>query len=776
METDGVQMLCVNVTKQAEEDEQAHGVSGDEQVSLVVSETGTDVDSMVGAAVEEDTSQEGTSDDTLAKDESSASDGCHGDGQHELDECAAKQCDSVSDKPVVPLEIVKSPWAPEAEVIEIALNSDVGNKLSSVFHIVIDQPIPATRARNHGSEITPSSPQASIDGTVSTDSLSGQAVASQTPSRAVGCLPQPELREFPPNCPTWATRLKDCQEIGNSYRGYVDNEVELDLLLVYHRQQTGTTWGTRQSPSSSRESKRLMWKSNYVPYDGIPFLNLGSRAIVMECQYGPRRKGGPHKRPDNPKKASKEACTCPARIYVKKVRKFPAFRVNISPDLDKMTVKRNMDKMFQVMKDIGVDEIPGVERFYVQLPTNQAHQYHRTPEYQIRKDPVTLDSTAKSRLHPELCEKIQELVTNGEINAYVIRQILRAHVTRTMFCGASVPERHNLFYFPTINDIKNHVLLALAAIERGELEAVVPVTILDARAITEPPPSTMRSSQMGQPFSNQLWESSEVQDSPEIKPAPSRHQMWPADTSQPHTQSVTLTLTQNPDEGGSFISQVETQLSDGTTFISDSLTPETARLLSQINQHCQEVQESADDTLAMHQIVPCEQEEVDQSDSLLEEPKSITSGLNQSEEIIDTQKNDPTLNSQSDALIGLTVDASSEDDNDQPETLLPSEDDTAQSDTLLDSANTPLDQSQTLLGDATAVVAIDQSKHLLGSDPTAIGQSGPLLHDSDGFDQSNAELGPSASLESGTLLLRTGSELKDIEQDQPVSKRARFEV
>ncbi len=44
-------------------------------------------------------------------------------------------------------------------------------------------------------------------------------------------------------------------------------------------------------------------------------------------------------------------------------------------------------------------------------------------------------------------------------------------------------------------------------------------------------------------------------------------------------------------EGGSFISQVETHLSDGTTYISDSLSPETARLLSQINQHCQEVSE-----------------------------------------------------------------------------------------------------------------------------------------------------------------------------------------
>ena len=70
------------------------------------------------------------------------------------------------------------------------------------------------------------------------------------------------------------------QEIGNSYRGYVESEAELDILLTFHRQQTGTTWGTRQSPSAAKESKRLMWKSNYVPYDGMPFLNLGQLIVI----------------------------------------------------------------------------------------------------------------------------------------------------------------------------------------------------------------------------------------------------------------------------------------------------------------------------------------------------------------------------------------------------------------------------------------------------------------------------------------------------------------
>ena len=51
--------------------------------------------------------------------------------------------------------------------------------------------------------------------------------------------------------------------------------MELDLLLTYHKQQTGSFWGTRQSPSPAKQSTRLMWKSQYVPFDGIPFINSG---------------------------------------------------------------------------------------------------------------------------------------------------------------------------------------------------------------------------------------------------------------------------------------------------------------------------------------------------------------------------------------------------------------------------------------------------------------------------------------------------------------------
>jgi len=69
------------------------------------------------------------------------------------------------------------------------------------------------------------------------------------------------------------------QKIGESYRGYCTTEAELEAIQLLHKQQTHAVFGTRQSPSPAKPATRLMWKSQYVPYDGIPFVNAGNVAF-----------------------------------------------------------------------------------------------------------------------------------------------------------------------------------------------------------------------------------------------------------------------------------------------------------------------------------------------------------------------------------------------------------------------------------------------------------------------------------------------------------------
>lgn len=126
----------------------------------------------------------------------------------------------------------------------------------------------------------------------------------------------------------------------------------------------------------------------------------------------------------------------------------------------------------------------------MQLPTQKAHLYHDmeapipppppdlfpAAEEEVKEEAEEVGEVADeegeeeeegglmedgcsvpSRLHPLVAEKITELVAQGHHQVYTVRKQLRRFVEKEMFKPEEVPERHNLCYFPTVNDIKNHI-------------------------------------------------------------------------------------------------------------------------------------------------------------------------------------------------------------------------------------------------------------------------------------------------------------------------------
>ncbi|NWR64862.1 CARTF factor, partial [Bucorvus abyssinicus] len=361
------------------------------------------------------------------------------------------------------------------------------------------------------------------------------------------------LQPLPPNTPAWARRLRNCEKIGDSYRGYCVSETELESVLTLHKQQTQSVWGTRQSPSPAKPATRLMWKSQYVPYDGIPFVNAGSRAIVMECQYGPRRKGFQSKKACEQEGTSGHLykATCPARIYIKKVQKFPEYRVPTDPKIDKKIIRMEQEKSFNMLKKNLIDA-GGVFRWYVQLPTQQAHQYHEMETSCLSSSPshfsvsspeeeeeVVRDEscTLPSRLHPQVADKIRELVSQGIEQVYAVRKQLRKYVERELFKPDEVPERHNLSFFPTVNDIKNHIHEVQKSLRSGKM-------VYNSESI----PATLH---------------------------------WTTDSGNVLTETGTVTFASPPSHGSSagesVISKAEANQSG------ESLLPETAQLLSSLS-------------------------------------------------------------------------------------------------------------------------------------------------------------------------------------------------
>ncbi|KAM6070569.1 calcium-responsive transcription factor isoform 1-T2 [Chlamydotis macqueenii] len=356
------------------------------------------------------------------------------------------------------------------------------------------------------------------------------------------------LQPLPPNTPAWARRLRNCEKIGDSYRGYCVSETELESVLTLHKQQTQSVWGTRQSPSPAKPATRLMWKSQYVPYDGIPFVNAGSRAIVMECQYGPRRKGFQPKKAGEPESTSGHLykATCPARIYIKKVRKFPQYRVPTDPKIDKKIIRMEQEKAFNILKKNLIDA-GGVLRWYVQLPTQQAHQYHEMETSCLPSSPSHFsvsspeeeeevrdeNSPLPSRLHPQVADKIRELVSQGTEQVYAVRKQLRKYVERELFKPDEVPERHNLSFFPTVNDIKNHIHEVQKSLRNGKM-------VYNSESI----PAMLQ---------------------------------WTTDSGNVLTETVTVTFA-SPSDGSSAGESVITKAESNQS--EESLLPETAQLLS----------------------------------------------------------------------------------------------------------------------------------------------------------------------------------------------------
>uniref|UniRef100_A0A8D0QTY8 Calcium responsive transcription factor n=1 Tax=Sus scrofa TaxID=9823 RepID=A0A8D0QTY8_PIG len=241
----------------------------------------------------------------------------------------------------------------------------------------------------------------------------------------------------------------------------------------------------------------IMWPNYLILYHGIFwFWPTGSRAVVMECQYGPRRKGFQLKKISEQESRSCQLykATCPARIYIKKVQKFPEYRVPTDPKIDRKIIRMEQEKAFNMLKKNLVDA-GGVLRWYVQLPTQQAHQYHEleTSCLPLSPSPFPMSSLEEedtairdencalpSRLHPQVAHKIQELVSQGVEQVYAVRKQLRKFVERELFKPDEVPERHNLSFFPTVNDIKNHIHEVQKSLRNGDNvynSEIIPATL-----------------------------------------------------------------------------------------------------------------------------------------------------------------------------------------------------------------------------------------------------------------------------------------------------------
>ncbi|XP_063615030.1 calcium-responsive transcription factor-like [Penaeus indicus] len=265
------------------------------------------------------------------------------------------------------------------------------------------------------------------------------------------------------------------------YEGYVTSlkllhhllqEFEICTHAYFIVQRTKRNFG--KEPELQRIGGSIHWQDtqdNARPHllcDGIPFIIMGTR--TLDCHQGPDRdkkrkhiRAAANQQKDfenyldkehdyterewHSVKASKKL-NCPAKIYIRHIIKFPEYECpEAVEDIGhRHAVTTTLQLDFKRREDIVKEH-----QFHVQLP--QSHTTHAVGEQADSSLPIDRDLSAF----------IQKKVTEeGISNTKEMKKLLEEHLqsSELLFKGKELPSKNNTRYWPTLKQIRNHMMLA----------------------------------------------------------------------------------------------------------------------------------------------------------------------------------------------------------------------------------------------------------------------------------------------------------------------------
>lgn len=187
---------------------------------------------------------------------------------------------------------------------------------------------------------------------------------------------------------------------GKYIAGYVDSASELQKVIENFRSLTNTNYlfkgllpqssidevALREKFMNTATRPRLLWQQHIgepaVPYDGVPFISQGEYA-EYSCVFvtkSPRNRG----KGDNDTFVCMTAGGCSAKIFVRRILRFPSHRIADAASYHGIAAIRRARK--QVLEDLVQQICHGmvrpVERYCVSFPTSLAHTAHVVGEFE----------------------------------------------------------------------------------------------------------------------------------------------------------------------------------------------------------------------------------------------------------------------------------------------------------------------------------------------------------------------------------------------------------
>ena len=134
----------------------------------------------------------------------------------------------------------------------------------------------------------------------------------------------------------------------------------------------------------------------------------------------------------------------------------------MSPNLSQKQARKIREECLKSLKQ-ALKQKEGVQvihKYYINLPTEEAHH---------KCHPTKGIMGLSQRVHPELVAKIQELVHAGTTDPVEIQRLLKHHVHHYM-CTGNLPNPTDRAYYPTLDDIRNHVSKAKRAMQLSVID------------------------------------------------------------------------------------------------------------------------------------------------------------------------------------------------------------------------------------------------------------------------------------------------------------------
>ena len=141
---------------------------------------------------------------------------------------------------------------------------------------------------------------------------------------------------------------------------------------------------------------------------------------------------------------------CPACLKIRKIKIFPDYRITETIDMNNWKrTKLKKETLDGLRDDIQTGKARSVDRFYLLVPTKEAHKHH---------DLNSVANAVIQPVHKDVLAKIHDLVNQGIDSVREVKHILRDYVANVIFKdNIKKLDYANQGYFPIDKNIRNHI-------------------------------------------------------------------------------------------------------------------------------------------------------------------------------------------------------------------------------------------------------------------------------------------------------------------------------